>query len=213
MMLLKSSRLFCVLLLALSFPAAAMALDRNAFTFTHYELEVQIAPETHGFAVSGTVTVRNDSNLPQRNVDLQITSSLAWTAIGMEGKTVPYITQPYTSDIDHTAELSEAIVTLPEAVAPHAMVTLQVAYEGTIQKNAARLELNGTPGDVAFRTEWDELSTFFMAVRSVGHVNWFPVAMDAASLSEGTSVFDTEAAWMQRHSGSVVDVTIVIPPG
>ena len=213
MILFKSSRLICAIALLLTFTAFAAALDRNAFTFTRYELDASVTPESHGFSVSGTVTVRNDSTVPQRDVDLQITSSLTWMSIGMDGKTVPFVAQPYTSDIDHTGSLSEAIVTLPQAVAPGASVTLQVAYQGTIQKNAVRLERIGTPGEVAYRTEWDEVSSYFTGVRSIGHVNWFPVAMDAASLSEGTSVFDTEAAWMQRQSASELLVTMAVPTG
>ncbi len=209
----KISHLLCVVVLVLSCSSAASALDRNAFTFTRYDLEVRIAPETHGFAVRGKVTLRNDSNAPQRDIDLQISSSLVWTAIGINGKTVPYLAQPYTTDIDHTGAVSDAVVTLPQSVAPHASVTLEVAYEGTIQKSAARLERIGTPADTAYRTDWDELSTFFMGVRGFGYVTWFPVALDAVSLSEGTTVFDAEALWMQKHATSTLVVTFLLPPG
>lgn len=209
----RHSHLLCVVALVLSCSCAASALDRNAFTFTRYELEVRITPEIHGFAVVGKVTLRNDSNAPQRDIDLQISSSLAWTSIGCDGKTVPYLAQNYTTDVDHTGAVAEAVVTLPQAVAPHASVTLDVAYEGTIQKSTVRLERVGTPVEVAYRTDWDELSTFFMGVRGFGYVTWFPVALDAVSLSEGTTVFDAEAAWMQRHAASDLIVDFVLPAG
>ncbi len=60
-----------------------------------------------------------------------------------------FVTQPYTSDIDHTGGLSEAIVTLPQAVAPQATVELEIAYEGVIVLDATRLTRIGTPEDAA----------------------------------------------------------------
>ena len=44
---------------------------------------------------------------------LQISSSLDWRSIRAGGKQLQFVSQPYTSDIDHTGALSEAIVTLP----------------------------------------------------------------------------------------------------
>ena len=43
------------------------ALDREAFSFTNYDLNVQIDPEQHRLGVRGTVTLRNDSSTPQSN--------------------------------------------------------------------------------------------------------------------------------------------------
>ncbi len=60
-----------------------------------------------------------------------------------------YVTQPYASDIDHTGGLSEAIVTLPQAVAPHGTIDLDIAYEGVILLDATRLTRIGTPVDAA----------------------------------------------------------------
>jgi len=61
----------------------------------------------------GKVTLRNDSTHPQKIVVLQISASLNWRSIRVDGKAVQYVSQPYQSDIDHTGALAEAIVTLP----------------------------------------------------------------------------------------------------
>ena len=52
------------------------ALNREAFTFANYNLHVRIEPEQRRLAVRGTITLRNDSGTPQRNLSLQISSSL-----------------------------------------------------------------------------------------------------------------------------------------
>ena len=69
-------------------------------------------------ALLGQLPARNDSAQPQKIAVLQISSSLDWRSIRVDGKSVQYVSQPYTSDIDHTAALSEAIVTLPTEVKP-----------------------------------------------------------------------------------------------
>ena len=107
-------RVLCVLCGLL---VRAHALDREAFTFTNYNLDVRIEPEQQRLAVRGKITLRNDSASPQKNLSLQISSSLDWRSIQLDGKPVQFVSQPYTSDIDHTGALSEAIVTLPREVA------------------------------------------------------------------------------------------------
>ena len=99
---------------ALSCPA----LNREAFTFTSYNLHVRIEPEQRRLAVRGRITLRNDSSTPQRNLSLQISSSLGWRSVERSHRALPFVSQTYTSDIDHTGVLSEAIVELPQAVPP-----------------------------------------------------------------------------------------------
>src|SRR5690348_9839551 len=96
----------CVLC-GLVFPASA--LDREGFTFTQYNLNVTLDPGQQRLAVRGKVTLRNDSDLPQQNVVLQISSTLHWASIQIGGKPAEYVTQTYNSDIDHKGALSEAI--------------------------------------------------------------------------------------------------------
>src|SRR5690242_17101955 len=154
----------CVLLGSL---ANASALDREAFSFTKYALEVRLEPEQHRLGARGTITLRNDSSSPQKNVVLQISSTLTWRSIQANGKPLQFVSQPYESDIDHTGELSEAIVTLPKEVGPKGEVDLDVRYEGIIPLDATRLTRIGTPKEVAVHTDWDQISTDFVGVRGI----------------------------------------------
>ncbi len=85
----------------------SFALDREAFSITNYDLNVQIEPEQHRLGVRGKITLHNDSSTPQKIAVLQISSSLDWRSVKAGDKVVQFVTQPYTSDIDHTGNLSE----------------------------------------------------------------------------------------------------------
>jgi hypothetical protein len=180
----------------------SLALDREAFTFTNYDLNVQIEPEQHRLGVRGKITLRNDSPTPQKNAVLQISSSLDWRAIKIDDKTVQFITQTYTSDIDHTGALSEAVVTLPQPVVPHGTVEIEIAYEGVVILDATRLTRIGTPEETAQSTDWDQISTNFTAVRGAGYVAWYPIATEAANLSEGDELSEVLERWKAREAGS-----------
>ena len=130
-------------LLALSLPS--LALDREAFTFTRYDLDATIDTSQQRLGMRGKITLRNDSDSPQRSVVLQISSSLHWTSVQMAGKPANFISQTYTSDIDHTGALSEAIVSLQKEVAPRQSIELNIGYEGTIPQDATRLTRIGVP--------------------------------------------------------------------
>jgi hypothetical protein len=190
--------------------ATCAALDRNAFTFTYYKLNARIEPEQQRFAVRGKVTLRNDSSLPQKNAVLQISSSLGWRSIHVGGKPVQFVSQTYTSDLDHTGSLSEAIVSLPEEVRPHAAVDLDVGFEGTIPLDTTRLNRIGVPDDAARHSDWDRISPRFSAVRGVGYVTWYPVATEAATLSEGNSLFEVLGKWKTREKDAVLDLDICV---
>jgi hypothetical protein len=180
----------------------ALTLDREAFSITNYDLNIQIEPEQHRLGVRGKIILRNDSQTPQKIAVLQVSSSLDWRAIKAGDKTVQFVTQPYTSDIDHTGGLSEAIVTLPQAVAPQGTVELDIAYEGVILLDATRLTRIGTPEDAAASTDWDQIAANFTAVRGAGYVAWYPIATEVANLSEGNSLFDVLGRWKYREAGS-----------
>src|SRR5271166_6262875 len=163
----------------------AFSLDREAFTFTRYDLSVRVEPGQQRLEVRGKITLRNDSQTPQKIAVLQISSSLSWRSINAGGKPLQFVAQPYTSDIDHTGELSEAIVTLPQAVAPKATIELEIGYEGVIVLDATRLTRIGAPEAAARSADWDQISTKFTAVRGAGYVAWYPMATETADLSEG----------------------------
>jgi len=178
------------------------SLDREAFTFTNYDLNVQVEPEQHRLGVRGKITLRNDTQTPQKIAVLQISSSLDWRSIKAGDKAVQFVTQPYTSDIDHTGALSEAIVTLPQAIAPKGTIELDISYEGVILLDATRLTRIGTPEEAANSTDWDQIATNFTAVRGAGYVAWYPIATEVANLSEGNSLFEVLGRWKARESGS-----------
>ncbi len=192
----KVLRVLCVLC---GLIIQARALDREAFTFTSYTLDVRVEPEQQRLAVRGKITLRNDSAAPQKNLSLQISSSLDWKSIQLEGKPAQFVSQPYTSDIDHTGALSEAIVTLPSAVPPKGAVELDIGYEGIVPLDATRLTRIGVPANVARHSDWDQIDKSFTAVRGIGYVAWYPVATESANLSEGNSVFETVARWKKRE--------------
>ena len=129
------------LLVVFVFRCSALSLDREAFTFTKYELDAQVEPEQQRLGVRGTITLRNDSLSAQKNAVLQISSSLTWRSIQSNGKPLQFVIQPYVSDIDHTGELSEAIVALPKDVPPGGTVELTIGYEGVIPVSYTHLTL------------------------------------------------------------------------
>ncbi len=192
---------------------ATQALDRKAFTFTSYNLKVTVDPATSGFSVTGFLQARNDSAAPQKNLTMQISNSLQWTAVSVGETQVPWVQQSYTSDIDHTGTLSEAILTLANPVAPGATVTVNFSYSGTISLNNGRLLRVNAPGSYAARSDWDQITGSYSAVRGLGYVAWYPVSMESALLTDGTAVWDRVSDWKERHRNSTLEVTFNVPAG
>lgn len=78
----------------------ATAIDREAFTITRYQLEAQIDRTAHVLAVTGRLTLRNDSKTPQKLLALQVSSSLSWNGIALNDKPLQWLGDDYTSDVD-----------------------------------------------------------------------------------------------------------------
>ena len=205
------SLVLCFLCVLCASVVNAFALDREAFTFTKYDLNVRIEPDQQRLGVRGTITLRNDSPAPQKIAVLQISSSLSWRSIKAGGKPLQFVSQPYTSDIDHTGALSEAIVTLPEPVPPKGTVDLEIAYEGVIVLDATRLTRIGAPEAQANSSDWDQISPKFTAVRGAGYVAWYPVATEAADLSEGKNLFEVLGRWRARETASTMHLQFAVP--
>src|SRR5579859_7747174 len=202
---LESLALLCVLCASV---VNCFSLDREAFTFTQYDLTLTVEPEQHRLGVRGRITLRNDSQRPQKLAVLQISSSLAWRSIKSGEKQLQFVSQPFTSDIDHTGELSEAVVTLSQPLAPSGTIDLDIAYEGVIVRDATRLIRIGTPEDVAKSSDWDEIDEKFTGVRGAGYVAWYPIATEAANLSEGDSLLEVLDRWKQRHEDANMNFTV-----
>jgi hypothetical protein len=196
-------------LLCLS-PASSYSLDRNAFTFTKYELSIQIEPAQQRLGARGTVVLRNDSGIAQKNAVLQVSSSLDWRSIKVNGEPVQFVSQVYASDIDHTGALSEAVVTFSHEVLPKATVELTLGYEGVVPLDTTRLTRIGVPEETAKHSDWDQITPAFTALRGVGYVTWYPVAIDAVTLSEGNSVFHAIGDWKSREQASQMNAHICV---
>jgi hypothetical protein len=195
----------CVLCVCIS---AGWSLDREAFSISKYDLEIRLDAEQQRLGARGTITLRNDSVQPQKIVALQISSSLNWRAIRVGGKTVQFVSQPYTSDIDHTGALSEAIVTLPVEVKPKESVEMEIGYEGVIAVDTTRLSRVGVPDGIAKHSSWDQISPSFTAVRGAGYVTWYPITTESADFSEGNSLFEVSDRWKAREAGSSMAINL-----
>src|SRR6185437_15376000 len=104
----KLSRSLGAVLLLFCLTAAASALDRNAFSFRNYDLQMRVDPAAQALSVRGKLTATNVSSAPQSALALQISSTLQWRLLRVDGAPVEYITQSYTTDVDHTGAVSEA---------------------------------------------------------------------------------------------------------
>jgi hypothetical protein len=203
-------KFLCVLCVLYGSSFFAAALDREAFTITKYDLEIQLEPRQQRLGARGRITLRNDSAQPQKIAALQISSSLNWRSIRVGGKTVQYLSQPYMSDIDHTGVLSEAIVTLPVEIKPKDSVELEIGYEGVIPRDTTRLTQVGVPEEIAKHSSWDQISSSFTAVRGAGYVAWYPITTESADFSEGNSLFEVVDRWKAREAGSVFKARVVM---
>ncbi|HEY4053941.1 MAG TPA: hypothetical protein VGL74_09365, partial [Terriglobales bacterium] len=187
---------------------SASALDREAFSIIRYDLNATLDPAQQRLAVRGKITLRNDSDAPQKNIALQISSSLNWISIQLDAKPVEFFSQTYTSDIDHTGALNEAILTPSRPIASKQKIELQIAYEGVIPQDASRLTRIGVPAETAKHSDWDEIGRTFTAVRGIGYVTWYPVATEAASLSDGDSVPASVGRWKLREQDAGMKVNL-----
>ena len=183
----------------------ATALDREAFTFSKYDLDVRLEPEQQRLGVRGKITLRNDSSTAQKDLALQISSSLDWRSIKLNGKTVEFVTEEFNSDLDHTGAFSEAIVSVPE-VPSKGVIELEVGYEGIIPLAVTRLTRIGVPEDKAKHSDWDQIGKSFTAVRGIGYVTWYPIATEDASLSDGNSVAETIGRWQAKEASAEMQV-------
>src|SRR5260370_30142003 len=158
--------------------------------------------EQQRLGAGGKITLRNDSAHPQKVATLQISSSLNWRSIRVDGKAVQFVSQPYISDVDHTGALSEAIVTLPVEIKPIDSVVLEIGYEGVIPLDTTRLTRVGVPEGIAKHTSWDQISPSFTSVRGAGYVAWYPITTESADFSAGNSLFEVVDRWEAREAGT-----------
>lgn len=202
-------KLLALLALVCALPLPALTLDREAFSIARYDLTANVEPEQQRLAVRGKISLRNDSGTVQTDVALQISYSLHWLSIRADGKLVEFSSQQYTSDIDHSGALTEAIFSI-SPLGPGKTLELEIGYEGTVPQDATRLTRIGAPADVAKHSDWDQIGRNFAAVRGIGYVAWYPVVTQAASLSDGDAVPQTVGRWKQRELKAEMNVNLCL---
>jgi len=176
--------------------------DREAITFTALDLDVHLHTAAHQIAVRALVTVRNDGKIPLARIPLQVSSSLNWEQIRIDGRNVSFPVATLNSDADRTGQLHEAAVPLTQPLAPGASLAMDAVYSGSIVPNAQRLVTIGTPEDLALHSDWDEISPAFTGLRGFGDVVWYPVSSVPAILGDGSRLFDEIGRHKLRLSGA-----------
>jgi hypothetical protein len=176
--------------------------EREALTFTAFDMDVHLRPAAQQIAVRALLTVRNDGHAPLAHIPLQISSSLDWENIRLAGHDVAFTVATLNSDVDHSGQLHEAAITLDSPLAPGATLQLDVTYSGTIPQSAQRLVTIGTPDEAALHTDWDSIAVDFTGLRGFGNVVWYPVASDPVILGDGARVFDEMGEHKLRMAGA-----------
>lgn len=176
--------------------------DRQAVTFTDFDMDVRLRTVAQHIAVRALVTVRNDGKTPLARVPLQISSSLNWERIRVSGRDVAFPVATLNSDADHTGQLHEAAVLLAQPLAPGQSIQLDVTYSGSIAPSAQRLLAIGTPEDVALHSDWDGISVSFTGLRGFGNVVWYPVSSVPVILGDGARLFDEMGEHKLRLAGA-----------
>jgi hypothetical protein len=182
--------------------------DRAAVTYTSYDLDIHLTPQQHTISARAKLGIRNDGNQPLSVIPMQLTSALNFEDVTLNGKRLKFGQQTLNSDVDHTGQLHEAVVELPDPLAPKAELQLDVVYSGTIEPSARRLEQLGTPADLAAHSDWDEISADFVGLRGFGNVVWYPATSVPALLGDGAKVFTEIAAQKSRQTEAIMRMSV-----
>ena len=167
--------------------------ERASLIFTAYDLDVHLVPARSQIAVHARFTVRNSGAAPLERLGIQLSSSLRWETFAMRSaeRIVPlsFVQQTIDTDADHTGKAQEAVVTLPQPLAPGASVELTAIYSGTIEQSGERLERIGAPAEQAAQADWDAITAERTALRGFGDVLWYPTAAAPVFLGDGAKLF------------------------
>jgi len=205
--------------------AKLMATDaeREAVLVRSYDLDVRLVPTQSQMAVRARMVVENAGADALTELPLQISSSLNWESVrwvsedvvsGAANAKAPanlkFVQQEFSTDLDHTGRVHEAVIALPEPLAAGARMTLDVIYSGTLGQDATRMTRAGAPTVEAAAADWDRVSTEFIGVRGFGNVVWYPVAAPAAALGEGAKVFEAIGREMERTQSATVAMRVQV---
>jgi hypothetical protein len=188
--------------------------ERAALIFTAYNLDVHLTPAKSGLAVHAGFTVRNAGKVPLTRLVFQISSSLRWESFALEGggrvATLKFVEHTIDTDADHTGQVDEAVVSLPEALAPGASATLTSFYSGTVEPSGHRLERIGAPPEQAAAADWDRISPELTALRGFGNVLWYPAAAEAVFLGDGAKLFQSVGRVRRQQAKASVHLRLAI---
>ncbi|MDE1178080.1 MAG: hypothetical protein PW789_16000 [Edaphobacter sp.] len=194
-------------------PQAAVAAitdaQRSAVVFTGRDLDLHMAPATNRLSARVRFTVRNGSDKPLTQLTLQISSTLQWESIAA-GAPLTFTQHTLATDADHTGEVSEALVNLPQPLAPGASLALTALYSGTLPQSAARLTRIGAPPERASSVDWDGIMAQEIALRGFGNVAWYPVSSPALFLGDGAKLFQAIGQSRLREAGSNFQLRLAI---
>ena len=154
--------------------------ERSALLFTSYNLDVHLVPATGHLEAHTLFSIRNSGPAPLPRIALQLSSALHWEAITLRtpdrAVPLPYSQHLIDTSADHTGQANEAVITLPQPLAPNASLNLTAFYSGEITASTQRLErIGASPEDAAF-ADWDAIAPTFTGLRGFGNVLWYPTA-------------------------------------
>jgi hypothetical protein len=199
--------------------------------FTAYDLDARLAPATSALSMRAHLTLRNISSEPLPRLVLQISSSLRWESVTLNGQPLAFVQHLVDTDADHTGKVSEAVVTLRQPLPPGATLTLDTLYSGVIESNADRLERIGATAAQALDTDWDTIGdtaltsssdpsstsepgltpiTLNTALRGFGNVIWYPVAAPPLFLGDGARLFEAVGATKLSQSTSTIHLRLAV---
>jgi hypothetical protein len=188
--------------------------ERDAVTFTAYDLDLHLTPATAALEAHVNFTVRNDGPVPLTRLALQISSSLVWESLrlrsDLSGNAAAFVQHRINTDADHTGVAREAVLTLPVPLAPRASVNLAALYGGSIPASAERLERIGAPDDQADAADWDTVATDGTALRGYGNVLWYPVSSAPVFLGDGAKLFDAVGRARLRQQTATIRLRLTI---
>jgi hypothetical protein len=163
--------------------------ERSAVIITAWDLEVHLAPRQESMEVHARVTLRNDGTAALSEIPLQLSSTLNFEDADLNGRKLTLTQATIASDADHTGQLHEATIALPQPLFPQMELTLAVDYGGTIPLTAQRLTAIGAPDAAASASDWDRISEDFTGLRGFGDVVWYPVSSLPEALGDGAKLF------------------------
>jgi hypothetical protein len=182
--------------------------ERAAITFIFYDLDIHLGLRDHTLSARAQIQLRNDGAQPLSVIPLQLSGSLKFEGVSLDGKRLTFAQQTLNSDTDHTGQLHEADIQLHAPLAPKSELGLEVIYSGTIDQDAKRLVQLGTPDDAAAQSDWDRISEDFTGLRGFGNVAWYPVASIPALLGDGNKVFAEIGRQKLRQSNATVSIRL-----